>query len=221
MSTMRRARQPEQKEKRRQAILDAALRLWLREKEDGEFTMSRLAEQTGLAKGTLYLYFGTKEELFLALLEGMLGSWFDELIHKLRPLAGKGTATRVARVLSRTLADREPLTRLFPLLASVLEPGMNAQTAIDFKQSVCARATEAEATLEQAVPGLPAGEGHRVLVHALALTTGLRQMYENEKTLQQIMPLEPGMRCFPSTVAHELEIALTALIRGFLAGIIR
>jgi AcrR family transcriptional regulator len=217
MSTTRRARKPEQKEERRHAILDAALCLWLREKEDGEFTMAGLAEHTGLAKGTLYLYFATKEELFLALLEEMIGSWFDELLRKLRPLEGKGTPQRVARLLSRTLAAREPLTRLFPLLASVLEPGMNAQTALNFKQSVCARGTETEAALQQALPGLAGDGGHRVLVYALALVTGLRQMYENEQTLQRITPLEPDLRCVQASFDHELEAALTALIRGLIA----
>jgi AcrR family transcriptional regulator len=215
MSTTRRARKPEQKEERRHAILDAALCLWLREREDGEFTMARLAELTGLAKGTLYLYFTTKEELFLALLEEMFGSWIDELLRKLRPLAGKGTPQRVARLLSRTLAAREPLTRLFPLLASVLEPGMNAQTALNFKQSVCARGTEIEAALQQALPGL--ADGHSVLVYTLALVTGLRQMYENEQTLQRITPLEPDLRCVQASFDHELEAALTALIRGLIA----
>jgi AcrR family transcriptional regulator len=214
MSTTRRARKPEQKEERRHAILDAALCLWLRERQDGEFTMARLAELTGLAKGTLYLYFATKEELFLALLEEMFGSWVDELLRKLHPLAGKGTPQRVARLLSRTLAAREPLTRLFPLLASVLEPGMNAQTALNFKQSVCARGTETEAALQQALPGL--ADGHRVLVYALALVTGLRQMYENEQTLQRITPLEPDLRCVQASFDHELEAALTALIRGLI-----
>jgi AcrR family transcriptional regulator len=212
-----RARRPEQKEERRHAILDAALRLWLKERANGEFTMSRLAVHTGLAKGTLYLYFATKEELFLALLEDMFGSWCDEVTRKLRPLAAKGDPRRVARVLSRTLADREPLTRLFPLLASVLEPGMNKQTAIDFKQSVCARAEETEQAVERALPGLASGGGKKVLVHALALVTGLRQMYENEETLQRIMPEQTDLRCGHTVFDQELEVGLVALIRGFLS----
>jgi AcrR family transcriptional regulator len=215
MCPIQRARRPEQKEERRRAILDAALRVWLEERTDGEFTMSRLAVQTGLAKGTLYLYFATKEELFLTLLEDMLGSWFDEVTRKLRPLAGRGNSRRVARVLSRTLADREPLTRLFSLLASVLEPGMNKQKAIDFKQSMCARSKETEQAVERALPKLPPGGGHNVLLHTLALVTGLRQMYENEETLFRIMPEQTDLRCGHSVFDQELEVGLAALIRGF------
>jgi AcrR family transcriptional regulator len=212
---LQRARRPEQKEERRQAILDAALHLWLEERVNGEFTMARLAVHTGLAKGTLYLYFATKEELFLALLEDMFVSWCDEVTRKLRPLAGRGNPRRVARLLSRTLAERGALTRLFPLLASVLEPGINQQTAIDFKQSCCARAQETEAAIERALPDYPSGGGHKILLHALALVTGLRQIYENEETLRRIMPEQIDLHCAPTAFDQEVESGLTALIRGF------
>ncbi len=214
---MQRARRPEQKEERRHAILDAALGLWLDERANGEFTMSRLAAHIGLAKGTLYLYFTTKEELFLTLLEEMLGSWFDEVSRKLRPLAGKSDATRVARLLTRTLVPRNPLTRLFRMLASVLQPGINAPTALGFHERVCAKGTEASDALERALPALAAGNGHRILIHTLAHVTGLRQIYENEQTLQQIIPDKAEMPCVDARFERELEVGLAAIVRGFLA----
>jgi AcrR family transcriptional regulator len=217
MIPIQRARRPEQKEVRRQAILDAALSLWLEEGAQGEFTMSRLAEHTGLAKGTLYLYFATQEDLFLTLLEEMLGSWFDEVAHKLRPMAGCGDPRRVARLLSRTLSRRNPLTGLFRLLRSVLEPGLNAQSALGFKERVCAKGTEASDALERALPDLPVGDGHRVIVHTLALVTGLRQIYENEQTLQRIIPEKTEIPCVHPRFEQELEVGLLALLRGFLA----
>src|SRR5258708_2647036 len=86
------------------------------------------------------------------------------------PLAGGRAGRGRARGASgRARADGEALSRLFPLLASVLEPGMNQQTAIDFKQSVCARAQEAEEAIERALPDYPSGGGHKILLHALAL----------------------------------------------------
>jgi AcrR family transcriptional regulator len=213
-----RARRPEQKEERRQAILDAALRLWLEDRIHGEFTMSRLAEQAGVAKGTLYLYFATKEELFLALLEDMFVSWCDAVTRELRSLAGRGDARRVARVLARTLADREPLTRLFPQLASVLELGMNKQKAVEFKQSVCARADQMQEAVARALPDLPTEGGHKVLLHTLALVTGVRQICENEATLRRIMPEHTDLHCRHTVFEQEVEVGVTALIRGFMAG---
>src|SRR5262245_22564005 len=50
---------------RREQILDAALRLWTRKGFDAT-TVDDLAREAGVAKGTVYLYFATKEALLAA-----------------------------------------------------------------------------------------------------------------------------------------------------------
>lgn len=54
-------------ERKRKAILDAALTVFSR-KGHAEASVDDVAEQAGIAKGTLYLYFRSKEELYLAAL---------------------------------------------------------------------------------------------------------------------------------------------------------
>ena len=66
MEIGRRARNTEDKQQRRQAILDVAWALF-QETSYAAVTMNGVAERAGLAKGTMYLYFKTKEELFLTL----------------------------------------------------------------------------------------------------------------------------------------------------------
>ncbi|GGG15639.1 TetR/AcrR family transcriptional regulator [Paenibacillus abyssi] len=61
------------------AILDAAYRLF-GTRGYYETKMSDIAEEAGIAKGTLYLYFSSKEELFTA----MTKRDFDGFIHQLR-----------------------------------------------------------------------------------------------------------------------------------------
>jgi AcrR family transcriptional regulator len=63
-----RARSAEARGLRREAILDAAEQLFS-EQRFVELHMSRIAKELGLAKGTLYLYFPSKEGLFLAVVE--------------------------------------------------------------------------------------------------------------------------------------------------------
>jgi len=70
---MRRAYRPEEKASRRQSILVGALQL-LRETAYPDLRMTDLAQRLGLGKGTLYLYFPTKESLFLAVLQAVLES---------------------------------------------------------------------------------------------------------------------------------------------------
>jgi len=77
-----RARSAEQKALRRQAVLEAAEKYFLEVGYEA-FSMSKLAKSIGLAKGTLYLYFQTREELFLTLYEQSLIRWSQVFIDDL------------------------------------------------------------------------------------------------------------------------------------------
>jgi len=69
-----RARTEEQKALRRQAVLEAA-EAYFHEVGYEAFSMAQLARRAGVVKGTLYLYFKTREELFLTLYEQSLVRW--------------------------------------------------------------------------------------------------------------------------------------------------
>ena len=77
-----RARSAEQKALRRRAVLEAAETYFLEVGYEA-FSMSKLAKHIGLAKGTLYLYFQTREELFLTLYEQSLIRWSQVFIDDL------------------------------------------------------------------------------------------------------------------------------------------
>lgn len=216
MSHYQRARQPEQKQERRQAILDAALHLWL-ESSYSEFTMARLAERTGLAKGTLYVYFATKEQLFLTLLEEMSLSWLQDVCRQLQPYSGKGDAKEVARLLSRSFTSRESFTRLLSLLEGVLEHGIDYETAYGFKQRMLAPSKATGEVLERCLPGLRAGDGVRLLMHVRALLTGLRQAADSPTIIQQVIADHTEFEPYQIQFERELEIGLLALIQGFVA----
>ena len=97
-----RARSAEQKALRRQAVLDAA-ELYFHEAGYEAFSMAQLAKKTGVAKGTLYLYFQTREELFLTLYEHSLIRWSQVFISELSDAI---TSEAYAKLLYRTaLAD--------------------------------------------------------------------------------------------------------------------
>src|SRR5215212_10316260 len=73
-----RAMGSEDKEVRRQALLDAAERLYLAH-PDRVASVSEVAQAAGVAKGTVYLYFPSKEEMLLALHERHVAAFFGEL----------------------------------------------------------------------------------------------------------------------------------------------
>ena len=77
-----RARSEEQKTLRRNAVLKVA-ELYFLEVGYEAFSMSHLAKRAGVAKGTLYLYFETREEIFLTLYEQSLMRWSQIFINGL------------------------------------------------------------------------------------------------------------------------------------------
>jgi len=90
-----RARSTEQKALRRQAVLEAAETYFLDVGYEA-FSMSQLAKKAGLVKGTLYLYFKSREELFLTLYEQSLIRWSQVFV-------GRLTAAMSSRVYAQTL----------------------------------------------------------------------------------------------------------------------
>src|SRR5262249_24542136 len=82
MVVRQRAIQAEEKAERHHAILDAATRRLLRE-PDRVANVAEVADEAGLAKGTVYLYFPSKEELLLALHERNIDGFFRPLIERL------------------------------------------------------------------------------------------------------------------------------------------
>src|SRR5450432_3259522 len=82
MVIRQRAIQAEAKQERHHAILDAAERLLSRER-DRMANVSEVADEAGLAKGTVYLYFPSKEELLLAVHERNIDGYFQALIARL------------------------------------------------------------------------------------------------------------------------------------------
>ena len=102
ISINQRARSAEQKALRRQAVLEAA-ETYFQEVGYEAFSMAQLGKRSGVAKGTLYLYFDTREALFLTLYEQSLMRWSRGFIDA---LSDDITSEAYAKLLYRTaLAD--------------------------------------------------------------------------------------------------------------------
>ena len=209
---MKRARAAQDKEKRRQDFLGAAAGLF----EAGDYssvTMSQIAAQAGLSKGTVYLYFKSKEELFLQLLLDELDDWFAQLALGLPLLQGQPTPV-FAKGFVATLRARPQLTRLLALMHLVLETHLDAASAKVFKLRMQAMMLPAGAQLE-AVLGLPEGQGIRLLLHTHAMTVGMHQMTRTSPIVQQVLESTPELLPLRLDFYEELERAVEALVRGY------
>lgn len=216
MAVKQRARNHEDKAARRQAILAVAARL-LGRHQYHRITMAEVARRCGLAKGTLYLYFRSKEELFLAALEEQLAAWFDALSVELAALepGPQDAPERFAAAVAHTLATRETLSDLLPLLHTVLEQNIDLDTAAAFKQMLLDKVGSGGTAVERAVPGLAPGDGVKVLLRLHALLVGLRQMADPSPTVAEVLT-RPEMAPLRIEFESELSASLAAMVRGML-----
>ena len=208
-----RARSDEEKRERREAILGVALEMYERDPSFAAFTMAALAEAAGLAKGTLYLYFRTKEELFLALVERLFEEWFDDVDGRLDRARGSWTAERGAEVLVGAVAERRTLARLLSILGAIVEENVEPEAAGRYKARILERSAATGEKLERRLPFLAPGEGARLLVHLHALVIGVWQLAEPSAVIRQVME-RPEMAPARVDFARDLRVLLLAVLHG-------
>ena len=151
--TWQRARKPEQKAERRQAILDAAGSL-LDEAGLDETALNEIARRSGIAKSNVYRYFESREAILLELLLAETDAWVKALRTRLKPLAGSGDIDAVAAAFAASLTRRRRFCILIGALASVLEHNVGETTLAEFKGRLLEALTPAAAALDEAVPAL-------------------------------------------------------------------
>lgn len=215
MAIKQRAMSDEQKQVRRQTILDVALDLF-QETSYEAVSMADVARRAGLAKGTLYLYFSTKEMLFLAIQTQMFEAWFDEVDGRLAEIKAAGehcTVEAFVDLIAGALENRPVMVRLIAILHTILEQNIDFDTALAFKQMLRARVLETGPLVEACLPFLKAGEGTRLLLQLHALIIGLQHMADPAPVVRQVLE-EPGLEIFKIDFMQQFSSTLTVLLNG-------
>jgi AcrR family transcriptional regulator len=189
--------------------LAAAARLFAKQPFE-RITMAGLARTCGLAKGTLYLYFKTKEELFLAVTLVEVDGWLDELG---RTLDAGADAAGLVRAIGKTLAPRRELLQLLAILHSVLERNVGVDALRAFKRAMLAQMQGSGEKIERALGFLPAGEGARLLLRVYAVILGLYQVAEPGPAVNRAL-VAPDLAALRLDFFHELSEVLSALLSG-------
>ena len=200
---------------RRETILEAARSLFVA--GDGSLpSAARIAEAAGLAKGTVYLYFRTKEEIFAALL---LAGWSGVMAEAGTTFANSdgGPELKVASFLATYAAhlDRHPeLMRLDALGYGVLEQNMGAEPLRAFKLTLMSRLTEVGAVIDTALQ-VAEGRGFRLLMRTYAMTRGLWQSTQGRAD-PVALAREPALAQLYPDFGAELREGLAEYWRGAL-----
>lgn len=126
-----RARSPEQKQERMEAIMAAADALF-QQHPYHEITMGTIAGQLGWSRSSLYKYAATQEEIFLALHSAKNRAWLADLAEALAsaPLPD----AEFARIWAQVTAQHAGFLRYQEILISIIESNVTLQRLVAFKR---------------------------------------------------------------------------------------
>lgn len=201
------------KEVRRAAILRAALSLFRKVPFDS-ITVAAVAAEAGIAKGTVYLYFATREALFLALLTEQFEDWFAALDVWLdEPADGPFGPVFVDWAIA-SLVARPLFVRLIAIMHTVLEHNIELATALPFKQLLAARAGAAGERLSARMGWPDPLTGMRLLLWLHGITIGLQHMSAPAPVVRQAMRRDAQLQIFDLDFGTELRALLTQVLTG-------
>jgi AcrR family transcriptional regulator len=173
-------------------------------------SVDEIAAAAGLAKGTVYLYYQSKEHILLALHEAYTSAFFDALIARLEGSGVMSVKTLVEFAGANLL--RNPLyMRLAIVCHAAIQHDLPDVVVEQHATFVGAALRRAGTLLERRFAALRRGEGARMLHASYGLTLGLWQLYRpNARTLAC------GMAALGREVnfATEVQYALDAMWRG-------
>ena len=208
----KRAVSDHQKTVRRQTVLSAARELFV---EAGFFdvSMSMIAKRASVAKGTVYLYYKTKEELFLELSRLDLEDWFDDLMGKLRSLPENPESSEFVSVICSTLEGRQTAIRLLSLLHLVLEKNVSHEEVLKFKLDLMERSQIAGAEIERLLTFLKLGQGSEFLGAIHCQIIGWGQMSDISPVVNEVLEDE---RVAPLRIDFQtsLQTSLLCMVEG-------
>ena len=122
---------PELIAQRREEIISACEKLY-QTKSFKEITLKEIGNETSFSRPTIYNYFQTKEEIFLALFELEYKRWNDDL-EKILKENDQLTRTQVAEKIGHSLEKREQLLKLLSMNNYDMEANSRPELLTTFK----------------------------------------------------------------------------------------
>lgn len=213
----RRARRPEQKQQRYEAILDAAHALALR---DGvaAVTLTAIAAEVGMHKSALLKYFGTREEIFLRLAETDWGAWADGLSTEL----GRGPVDeeRLVEALTTSLVERPLICQMFTTHSALtLERNVPLEAARRSKSAAMRAAGDVADAVHAAFPTLDRDAALELVIATGLMAAGLWQVAHPPPVVAALFEQPAEQRGFPRTAPINFADALARFVRIHVAGL--
>lgn len=209
--TFRRARNPEQRRQRTEAILFAARELALR-KGVRAVRLADIAAEVGLHKSAPLRYFETREQIYLVLTAEEWRDWADTVVAELadRPAA-------IAEILSQTLAERPLFCDLLAHAPMNLERNVSRTAVCEFKLVVLDALDSLSMAAERALAPIRPGSGRELIAAVTSLAAALWQTAHPAEALVALYAEDPRLTSAAVDFLPRLEQLTVIMIRGLIA----
>ena len=127
-----------------------------------EITIKEIGKETSFTRTSIYNYFETKEEIFLALLQKEYELWAEAMAAVMKKTETM-SRDELAQTLSRTLTDRPRLLRLLSMNLYDMEANSRPERLAEFKVAFGASLKIVEQMLQQYAPEMDQAARQRFL----------------------------------------------------------
>jgi len=220
MAVFQRARNQEQREARRQAILGAAA-VMLAEMPVAEVTLNELSRRAGLAKSNVLRYFESREAVLLELLDSAWQDWLaqldEDLADTVDPAAPvNGRCGQLAAAVAASLAARPMLCDLISAQAAVLERNVSPQVAAQYKRASMAGIGALGSLILRCVPELTEPDAVKLAGATIMITGALWPHTHPSAAMLAAYDADPELAAmrldFTATIREVLDVMTAGLL---------
>ncbi len=214
MAVLKRAISEKDKLKRKEKILKIARELF--EKNDGTLpTISEIAQKAGLAKGSVYLYFKTKNEIFLSLYTNQIRLWHDSVAKALENQKEGITVSDYAKLTTRYIINNPLMLQMWGIVNGFFDGNTDEKMFMDFKTQL-AELVGVQGRLScRLFADLSMEHWVKVHLQIFALIFGLWQVYYSPNQMKKFVR-ESQFCIFESDFSESVVESVTTFLTGAL-----
>ena len=162
---------PELTNARKEEIINACKTLY-RDMSFKEITIKQIAEYTSFSRASIYNYFETKEEIFLAILQEEYELWVADL-QDITDSNDSMTKEDIAKALASSLEKRKLLLKLMSMNHYDMEENSREERLVEFKVAYGASLDAVGQMLEKFCPEMSGEEWQKFLYSFFPFVYGI------------------------------------------------
>lgn len=213
----KRARSEEQREQRRQVILDTASAMLTKMRVD-DLSLNELSRRVGLAKSNVLRYFESREAILLELLDEGLREWIRDLarVPTVRDATARERGDHLAENMALSLAARPVLCDLISAQPGVLERNVSSEVVLRHKRATMGAVDDMGTVMQRHLPELRKDDAFTVFAFTLLMTSGAWPHSRPTAAVLEAYAADAAVAAmqmdFATTVRQMIELSIAGLL---------